>query len=160
MTAEQQTQIIEKIPGLIIRDRVMTQYMVDAIRAEPARRFVVFVGNGHTGKVADAPIPGRPSMAAILAPQVKSPLSLNTMAIKYLFGGCLSPSNYDRQEFELPTPLHEEVANRGKGVHMGYTSQDPQNAYDSGEARGRRHPAIDAVKNVRLPLLMYSVFCV
>ena len=130
MNFDQQTQLIEKLPGLIVRERSMAKYMIAAMRAEPSRRFVVFLGNGHTSKLADVPIPGRPSMASALASQVKSLLSLNIAAIKYTFWGCLSERDCGKHEFEQPTPLREELVKRGSGIHIGYPGQGPQGAYD------------------------------
>lgn len=121
--------MIEMLPVLNVRERTMVQYMTEAIRAEPARRFVVFLGNGHTTKLADVPIPGRPSMASVLMSQEKSLLSLNTLAIKYTFWGCLSEHDCGLHEFEFPS-LHDELVILGEGVHMGYTSRGPQDSYD------------------------------
>jgi erythromycin esterase-like protein len=60
------------LPGLIVRDRAMAQYMAEAIKADSARRFVVMAGNAHTNKLADGSLPGLQSMASLLLPQVKS----------------------------------------------------------------------------------------
>lgn len=145
---EQQIQIIEKLPMLIVRERAMAQYMIEAMKEEPARHFVVFLGNGHTSKVADVPIPGRPSMASVLLSQDKTLLSLNTMAVKYTFWGCLSEQNCGLQEFEVPTPLREALIDRGKGVHMGYVGQGPPGSYDGSIIFLNTTPAKPAVDEI------------
>lgn len=127
MQEQQIPQYLARLPRLIMRDRAMARHMCDATRADPARRFVVLAGNAHTNKLATGGIPGKPPMASILMQDVKSILSLNTMAMKYNFWACSANQGCGPQEL----PFNEKLANRGAGVHMGYDSTFNQDgSYD------------------------------
>jgi uncharacterized iron-regulated protein len=141
--AEQQvSQMIAMLPGIVVRDRAMAQNISDAIRADPARRFVILAGNAHTSKSVEGTLPGVQSMASILVPQVKSLMSLNTAAPKMSFWAWVLGRDPGPSEFEFPTPVREEITKLGEGVHMGYAGPgaSPKD-YDGTIIFGRTTPA-------------------
>jgi hypothetical protein len=112
-----------------VRDRVMAQLVGDALRSDPARRFVVLLGAVHTNRLKGVPYAGGNSVASLLAPEVES-LTLSTSALGGAAWACL-PGGSGFGPLPFP-PSNEQRTARGAGVYLSGELQD----YDGLENKG------------------------
>lgn len=106
------------IASTIIRDRIMAQLVGDAVRSDPARRFVVLLGGAHISKLGGTPFPGIDSMASILVAEGLTMTSLMSTHLGGSFWGCLiTGGNCGPHEFP-EFLLDAQAAGRSPGVHM------------------------------------------
>jgi hypothetical protein len=108
---------LNMIATMPVRNRVMAQLLGDAVRSDPARRFVVLLDRAHISKLG-VPLPGVDSMASILASEGVSLTSLTTIFLEGSLWGCpIDGGNCGPLEF--PKPMIPRLSGgRSPGVYL------------------------------------------
>lgn len=118
--AEAQLPVFRNMIALTtIRDRIMAQLVGDAVRSDPARRFVVLLGGAHISKVSGVPFPGVDSMASLLMSEGVAVTSLTAIFMEGAFWGCLVDGGGNCGPHEFPKGgFDAQVAGRSPGVYL------------------------------------------